>query len=130
MLWKIFVAICIAAASPEALAQAACADLGKAVEFQLKKAASSFAEGIADNSAPRATLRELRTSNSLALAEMNLTLMAQNKCAPRQKPLNPMIYIAEALDCELATQKGEKDSPKCKMDDWQGLGSQSSGNEG
>ena len=130
MMWKMLVGACLAVASPSVLAQAACADLSKAVEFQLKKAASSSAEGITDNSAPRATLRELRISNSLALVGMNLTLMAQNKCPPRQKPVNPMIYFGEALDCEIATQKGEKDSPRCKMDTWQGVIAPASGSPG
>jgi len=130
MLIRLVIGLALLAAGDVAIAQSVCIDLGNAVEHQLKKSASDFADGITDNSAPRATLREVRTSNSLALARMNIELMGQNKCPPRTKPVDPMIYLGEALDCELATQRGEKDSPKCKLDEWRGLSSKTSKTEG
>lgn len=127
---KIFLALAIASVSSSAIAQNTCTELAKAIEHQLKKSASNYADGITDNSAPRATLRELRTSNSLALARINIELMAQNKCPPRKDPVDPMIYLSEALDCEIATQKGESNSDKCKLDGWRGSGSQPGSTEG
>ena len=96
-----------------------CETLSAAVEDQIKKAASTFAEGITDNSAPRATMRELQIANSLSLARINLDLMVQNKCPPRKSPVDPMVYLNDALACELALQKGDKDPAACKRDTWQ-----------
>lgn len=104
-----------------ALAQSTCNALSETVESQLKKSALSWAEGIGDNSVPRATLREIEISNALAIARMNLDLMAYNKCPGRIKPVNPMIYMNEALDCNLQRLKEVKDAPACNMQDWKGL---------
>ena len=121
MIHKKFIALSLLALSSPVLAQNTCSALNDAVELQLKIAAQSQAEGLGDNSAPRATLRELEISNSLALARMNLDLAALNKCPARTKPLNPSIYLSEALDCNIQMLRGNKDSPACKMQDWNGL---------
>lgn len=96
-----------------------CETLSAAVDDQIKKAASTFAEGITDNSAPRATMRELQIANSLSLVRINLDLMVQNKCPARKSPVDPMIYLSDALACEVALQKGDKEPAACKRDTWQ-----------
>lgn len=118
---KILFGMCIAAVNFSALAQPTCDVLSDAVELEIKKSAAVFAEGFTDDSAPRATLREMRIANSLSLAQINLNIMAQNKCPPRQQPVNPMDYLTDALSCELAQQKGEKDSPACDKGNWKRL---------
>ena len=123
MVQKKLIALSLLSLSAPLFAQSTCSAFNDAVELQLKKAAQNWVAGVGDNSAPRATLRELETSNALALARMNLDLATLNKCPVRTKPLNPMIYMGEALDCNLQTLKGVKDSPACKMQDWEGLGS-------
>ena len=116
-----FLALSLLSLCSPLFAQNTCSALNEAVDLQLKKAAQNWVEGVGDNSAPRATLRELETSNALALARMNLDLATLNKCPIRTKPLNPMIYMTEAIECNLQMLKGVKDSPACKMQDWKGL---------
>lgn len=113
----------IALAGPAIAQTSPCDALNSTVEDQIKKAASTVADGITDNSAPRATMRELQIANSLSLIRINLDLMAQNKCPSRKIPVDPMIYLGEALDCELALRKGENDPVACKRESWHGLSS-------
>lgn len=101
-------------------AEPTCPDFDAAIDKLTKNIALSSAEGLVENSAPRQTNRELRINNQLQLININLSLMAQNKCAARKAPVNPMVYLSEALDCATAQLKGEQDSPACDMTKWKG----------
>lgn len=104
-----------------AMAQNGCAAFSGAIESALKQAAADLIEGVADNSAPRASLRELRVANSLATIRINVDLMAQNKCPPRQTPVDTSYYTVDAFTCEMDTRKGVKDAPTCNQANWRGM---------
>jgi hypothetical protein len=91
------------------------------IESNLKLIASERAEGISDNSAPRETMRVIKINNYLQVINMNLMLMKEAKCSLRKKPITMGEYMKEALECQLAQMKGEKDSPACKMESWKGV---------
>lgn len=110
-----------------AMAQNTCTALADAVEWQLKNAAQNRVEGIGDNSAPRAALREAKTANSLALIQLNLQLMVINKCPARTKPLDPNFYFGDAAECSTQLLRGNKDTAACNLKDWKGLGTSSEG---
>jgi hypothetical protein len=115
------VAMC---ASTSAFAQSACDALQKAIESEIKEAALSSANGLGDNSAPRATMRQIEIANNLSIIQANIALMAQNKCPPRTAPINPGVYLSEALSCSLAILKSEKDPPACDKSTWKGSAAQ------
>lgn len=119
---KLFLRAAVAAAAfvaAPAFAQSTCDALQLAIEAEIKDAALSSVLGIGDNSAPRATLRQLEIANNLSTIQANLTLMAQNKCPARTAPIIPAVYLSNALDCNIAIMKGEKNAPACDKSTWQ-----------
>ena len=107
--------------SVSAQAQSTCQDFENAINGETKGIALIMAEGLGDNSAPRQTNRNTEINGKFQLININLQLQIQNKCPVRKTPINPMLYIAEALDCNLARLKDEKNSPACDMMNWNGL---------
>lgn len=118
-----FIAAFIAASafSLSVRAQSNCQDFETAIDGDTKGIALIMAEGLGDNSAPRQTNRNLDINSKFQLININLQLQIQNKCPVRKTSINPMVYIGEALDCNLARLKGEKDSPTCDTRNWKGL---------
>lgn len=108
---------------------ATCTSLAAAVENALKIASSEHAETIGDSSAPRMTAGQLKVSNQLAVAAINLQLMRDNNCPVRQEPVSASRYLVPALQCKtdmMRIRLGE-DVPKvqgstlpssCNMDTW------------
>lgn len=76
-----------APAPPPASAPAVCASLMADWERYERSMGKRYVEGIGDDSAPRAQLREMRTANDLKRAEITLSLMRDNRCPlPKQAP--------------------------------------------
>lgn len=84
------------------------------------------AEGVGDNSAPRATLREMRTANELTLANMTLQLMQAHRCALPDREPSGAAYSLAALQCRNAMMRmspGQRDLPaECNRGGWERLG--------
>lgn len=111
----------LSVAQTQQVSQADCQAFETAIESGVKGVALILAEGIIDNSAPRQTYRSADINNKLQIINLNLLLEVQNKCPIRKTPIVPSIYLSEALDCNLAQVKGEKDSPACDMKNWKGI---------
>lgn len=87
---------------------------------QIEKAmASRWASSVGDNSAPRATLREMEDSNGLAQAQIVLTLMQASRCPLPDHAPSIKRYFSAALACSTARLKSSSDVPECKMETWQ-----------
>jgi hypothetical protein len=87
---------------------------------QIEKAmASRWADSISDNSAPRATLREMQDANGLAKAQIIVTLLQANKCALPDYAPSIKRYVSAALTCSTDRLQAGSDAPSCKMDNWQ-----------
>jgi hypothetical protein len=105
------------AASPNG----ACTALLNAYETESKQASLSWAEGFADNSAPRATLRNLEVNNHLMAKQIDLTLLIQHKCQIPPDPVSTNDYPTDALGCHLAMMKAPGSDarlPACNMENW------------
>lgn len=86
---------------------------------QIEKAmASRWATSIGDNSAPRATLREMEDANALSQAQIILTLMQASRCPLPDHAPSIKRYLSAALACSTARLKGGSDVPECKMESW------------
>jgi hypothetical protein len=100
-------------------AQASCKELAAAIDDSEKDMAMAYAESVGDNSAPRATLRQMRTSTALSVIQINLQLMAAQKCPLPAGPINDSggAYVVPATECALASRIEEK--PKsCDRSTW------------
>ncbi len=93
---------CLAACSPGASAEV-CAELNATIDRNIVEIATSAVEGdSSDKSAVQQGARLTRDGNRLSTIMLNLQLQSQNKCQPRQKPIDPSIYPLQAMTCHLA----------------------------
>ena len=95
-----------------------CSQLMEAYDQSAKSASLSWAQGVGDNSAPRATLRELEISNQLIARQINLTLMIQYKCPLPRTPASSNEYISNAVSCSTALLMNKKSPPECDLKKW------------
>lgn len=112
-----------AAAAPTPSA-GTCSALMAAYENTSKELAANFTSGVADNSAPRATLRAMEDANALATAQIALSLMRDNHCAlPKQAPAAAW-YISAALTCSTDRLKasGTESPATCDRTNWMRAG--------
>ena len=82
--------------------------------------ADRFAEGIVDNSAPRATMREMQNANDLAVAALTVQFMRDNRCAlPARAPV-AATYMSSALECSTARlrNRGTESPAECNRETW------------
>lgn len=79
---------------------------------------SRFVDGIADNSAPRATMREMREANDLMSAQITLQFMRDSKCTLPKRAPSASTYMSDALACSTARLKGGDDPPECDRSKW------------
>jgi hypothetical protein len=79
-------------------------------------------EELADNSAPRATMRAIRDNNALQLASITLTLMASNKCPLPKRAPSEVTYMLPAMECRTEQLKGNYKAPQCDSSTWKPLG--------
>jgi hypothetical protein len=99
----------------------ACAKLGADYENASKELAMTYAEGVGDNSAPRATMREARNGNVLEKARLTVELMRGNSCRIPTEPPSLARYLSPALACQTALlgAQGGNLPPACDMSTWQ-----------
>jgi hypothetical protein len=90
----------------------------KSIEQEM---ADREAEGITDNSAPRATLRATEDSNDLAKAQIILTLSQAYKCPLPPSAPSYINFFSNALSCRTDVMKGASNSPKCDRSSWKPL---------
>lgn len=113
----------LALATPVASAQSsnACSAFLTEVDRQEKELAFLQVDGLADNSAPRASYRQQKRSNALALIAINVELMSQNKCPPLSGPVDEFAYILAATACATAEleRKPDEIKQKCERQSWQ-----------
>jgi len=97
-----------------------CAVLMKTYTDASKSLASNFASSVGDNSAPRATLREMEDANTISLAKIALDLMRDYRCALPKVPPSAGPYLSQALACETAKLKApSREAPDaCKRENW------------
>ena len=67
--------------------------------------ADDHAEGITDNSAPRATLRAQRETNILLRAQMLIGMMKDAKCPLPKAPPSYVTYLLPAITCRTDMMK-------------------------
>lgn len=113
-----FVVLVVLFVASPLIAQVNCSAFDSAIDSSLKMISSERASGITDSSAPRETMRAAKIANHLQVISINLTLMKEHKCPARQRPIVLGEYMKNALECELAMMKGEKDPPACNFDNW------------
>jgi hypothetical protein len=83
--------------------------------------AEDHAEGITDNSAPRATLRAQRETNILLRAQMLIGMMKDAKCSLPKSPPSYVTYALPALTCRTDMMKSysSKELPaSCDRKKW------------
>lgn len=120
---KRFLAVAaLLAVAQTAWTQTSCEALSSANELSLKRIAFELFTGdMSDNSAPRATLRELRVNNQLQLIAINLQLMIKANCAMPAQPVDIQAYAGQANACGSAISKrGLGARPEeCFIEKWQ-----------
>jgi hypothetical protein len=84
---------------------AACKSLGDDYENASKKLAMLKADGLLDNSAPRATMRETESNNILSQARITMDLMRNNGCKGPTAAPSADFYLLDALKCSTAISK-------------------------
>lgn len=95
-----------------------CQAINDVVEENLKTIALEDISDIGDDSAPRATLRQLRINNAWLSIRMNYELGRQYKCAPRRSVFATTRYIADAMGCATARLRGNYRAPECDQSKW------------
>jgi hypothetical protein len=85
------------------------------IESNLKRIAITDAEGVTDNSAPRATMREQKKNGYKTDIQTTLNLMVAQKCELPKSTPNAAKYLTSALDCSLKNMKATNESEMCDM---------------
>jgi hypothetical protein len=94
-----------------------CKQLESQIEGAEMSISANYAEGVGDNSAPRATLRELRTSNEWAEIRVSLSQMQANRCPTLTRVISGTRFMTPALTC--ATDRlGATTPDSCKRSTW------------
>jgi hypothetical protein len=91
----------------------------KSVEYEL---ADNYADGITDNSAPRATMRAVEDQNALLKAQIAVGLMRDHKCPLPKRAPSGLTYSLNALKCSTEKLKGNYKSAECDSSTWTPLG--------
>jgi hypothetical protein len=109
---------------PGAVPTGMCATLMKAYDGASMDMASNFTSALADNSAPRATLRAMEDANSLSVAKMALDLMRDNRCPMPKSVPSSAYYLGPALSCATDRLKGTGGTspPSCDRSTWERAG--------
>jgi hypothetical protein len=114
----LIIAAAVQAASPTA---STCTLLSRNWQGVEQDLAENHAEGMADNSAPRATLRAQKETNSLMRSQIILGMMRESKCPLPKLPPSYATYLLSALTCRTDMMKNyqAKELPlSCKREIW------------
>jgi hypothetical protein len=91
----------------------------KSVEYEL---ADNYADGVTDDSAPRATMRAVQDQNALLKAQIALALMRDNKCPLPKRAPSSLTYMIPAMTCKTEKLKGNYKAPACDYSTWTPIG--------
>ena len=116
--------ISVAAAAPKvtksakpAAVSSTCAKLTRDYENASKTLAANEAEGVGDNSAVRATMREAQNANTMSEAKFTLDLMTANKCKiPGEAPTS-IRYLLPAMECRTAQLQRSNARASARLND-------------
>lgn len=109
-----------APAAPIAKAESsACTKLASDYDIASKQLAMNHAEGVGDNSAPRATMREARNNNILEKARITVELMRGNSCKMPTEAPDMGRYLSPALKCSTDMIGASTTPASCDMTTWQ-----------
>lgn len=112
------------AAASAAAPAGTCATLMRQYDGASMDLAAGFAESVGDNSAPRATLREMENANALSTAKIALDLMRDNRCPMPKSAPSTATYMSAALTCRTDRFKatGTESPESCKRENWKPAG--------
>jgi hypothetical protein len=112
------------ATGPSAAPAGTCATLMRQYDGASMDLAANFTSSLADDSAPRATMRAMEDSNALATAKIALDLMRDNRCPLPKSAPNTASYLTAALACRTDRIKatGAETPESCKRENWKPLG--------
>ena len=80
-----------------------CAEFNSTIDHNIMEIALSEFQGeTSDKSAMQQGARLAQINNRLSTITVNVLLQSQNKCQPRQNPIDPSIYSSQASSCYLA----------------------------
>ena len=91
----------------------------RSVEYEL---AENYADGVTDDSAPRATMRAVQDQNALLKAQIALALMRDNKCTLPKRAPSSLTYMLPAMTCKTEKLKGNYKAPACDASTWTPMG--------
>lgn len=83
----------------------ACKSLASDYDNASKNLAMLEAQGLTDDSAPRATMRETQSNNILNQARITMDLMKNNGCKSPTAAPSANIYLMDAIKCSTAVMK-------------------------
>lgn len=111
-------------AAPVGATAGTCAVLMRQYDGASMDLAGGFAESVGDNSAPRATLREMENANALSTAKIALDLMRDNRCPLPKSAPSTATYMNAALTCRTDRFKatGTESPESCKRENWKPAG--------
>ena len=109
-----------AASSPAASGAGICVALNSRIEDDQKTLATLGAEGLGDDSAPRATMRAAQATEAVSEAQANIALLEAHHCSAYARPISDGAYMNDALVCHLARVKATDATaiPECDQTKW------------
>lgn len=114
----IILAVILTVAAPT-YAESNCKAFTDSIEYSVKYIAFYEVMMRAEDSAPRATLNEIKIANQIARIQINLTLMQANKCKMPSAPIiNKDDYWSNVINCSAALMSGKSPRPECNVDTW------------
>lgn len=97
-----------------------CSELHRQFDFIHRQIAMKDAEGVADDSAPRATMRELEMLNMRQEQLILLEFMRMRSCSAPSRVGGAVLYMLPAMNCRLARMRSDADTEeKCDMSKWE-----------
>ena len=96
-----------------------CTQLNADMEHLKKSLAMNFADGIGDNSAPRATMREAQEQSLMGKVRLTMELMRDNHCKMPTSVPTGVEYASNAISCRTEQMhSGSANPPSCDQDKW------------
>ena len=106
MISIILINFCVLTACSSSASAKKCAEFDTTIDQNIMEIAISEVGGaIEDNSAIQQGARLTQNNNRLSTIMINIQLQGQNKCFPRQQPIDTTIYALQAHVCYLARTK-------------------------
>jgi hypothetical protein len=97
-----------------------CSKLSSEYDFQDRQIALTEAEGLVDDSAPRATVREMENLNRRQQKMTLVEIMRGQNCPLPSSVDGDAQYLPEAMACRIASARGQAEGTECKISNWTG----------